>query len=109
MDNINPKDIKPGQMLSIKGFVMASQFGGATFFTCKLPDYIVLGEHTLEFVVPEGFNAVASAVAELEEQIEAKKEKHHKELAILQERKAQLLQISYGGAEILDAETKETK
>lgn len=108
MNNINPKDIKPGQVLHIKGFVMASQLGGVIFFSCKLPDYIVIGEHTIEFTVPEGFNAITSAVADIDEQIEAKKEKYHKELAGLKERKNQLLQISYGGAEILDPETKET-
>lgn len=102
----NPKDLKPGQEISLSGIVQISTFGG-TILLCSilLDGYIKLGEYSFTHVIPDDFNSTLSAVDAIDQQIERMKDKHQAELHKLLDQKAQLLQITYEGAEILDAVT----
>lgn len=100
----DPKTIKPGQQFQLKNFVVISPYGGTLMLlSCELEGYITLGTHEFTFTVPEGFNAVAQAVAAVDRKIDALVSEHNIAISELREKKAQLLQLSYGGNDVLDA------
>ena len=100
---LDPAILVPGQKIKQTVHLMVSSYGSISISTFKYQDYIYIGEAEVEFTVPEGFNAVAQAVAAIDNKIEAIQDEAQKRLRPLREQKAQLLQISYAGAEILDA------
>jgi len=106
---IDPKTLKPGQKIKQTVNLMLSDFGGIAMSAHKFPDYILVAVAEVEFTVPESFNAVAQAVDALDNQITNIQNETQAKLKVLREKKAQLLQITYQGADILDAEIEEPK
>lgn len=100
----NTKELKPGDVIKIPGFVYSTPYGFLTHAGADMPDWIPIGEHEIVFTVPEGFNAVAAAVEMVDKSIDKERAEHAEKMRKLAEKKAELLQITYQGAEILDAE-----
>lgn len=101
--NLQAKDIHAGDTFEIDLHVMVNMYGGITVSTHKWNDAVYLGPASVSFTVPEGFNPVHQAVAAIDKQLDTLADEYQKKKAKLNEKKAELLQISYGGAEILDA------
>jgi hypothetical protein len=104
MTTLNTKDLKPGDVIRLPGFIYATPYGFITHAGHAMPDWIVIGEHEIVFTIPEGFNAVAAAVAMVDNAMEKERAEHTQKMQQLAEKKAELLQITYEGAQVLDAE-----
>lgn len=100
------KDLKPGQTHSVEGFIIVSSYGTITHSMNEMPEhgYITICPYTLTFTIPEGFNAVKQAVNAIDAEMEKERSDLAKKLQRLQAKKNELLQLSYGGNDILDAE-----
>lgn len=101
--HIQAKDLKVGDVLEIDLHVMVNLYGSMSVSTHKWNDAVYVGPAQLVFTVPEGFNPAAQAVAAIDKQLDTLADEYQKKKAVLTEKKAQLLQISYGGNDILDA------
>lgn len=102
---INPTDLVPGQKIKQTVHLTLTSYGCLMASNFKMVNDIYIGEAVVEFTVPEDFNAVAQAVAAVDRKIATITQEAQTLLKPLREQKAQLLQISYQGAEILDAVT----
>lgn len=103
---IKPEDLKPGQVLTLDVHVMVDTYGCISVSNYHFEDKIYIGPSTVTITVPEDFNATSQAVAVIDAQLDSLANEYHTAKNKLAEKKAQLLQISYGGNEILDAVTQ---
>jgi hypothetical protein len=103
LEYIKPENLKPGQVLSYEVNVMVDSYGSISVSNYRFQDKIFIGSAMVSVTVPADFNPVVQAVAAIDNQLDTLAAKYHEEKAKLAEKKAQLLQITYGGAEILDA------
>lgn len=100
------EDLKPGQVHVIPGFIAISQYGSFTHCTHEMTEhgYITIAPHEITFTVPEGFNAVQEAVKAIDSLMDKERGDLATKLQRLQAKKNELLQISFAGNDILDAE-----
>lgn len=100
---LSMKALTPGSTHTLPGFIMTDGTGWVTHAGSKLEGYMVICEHPVIFTVPADFNAVAKMVDTIDSKLDTLATEYHREKNKLIEKKSQLLQISYGGAEVLDA------
>lgn len=100
------EDLKPGQVHTQEGFILLTQYGSITHANCEMKEhgYITVCPHTLIFTIPDGFNAVQEAVKAIDAQMDQERGELAEKLQRLQAKKNELLQLTYGGNTILDAE-----
>lgn len=106
---LDPTKLKPGDKIKQLVHLQLSTYGSISVSSYHFDQYILIDSVEVEFTVPEGFNPVQQAVAALDAQINSVMDEAYKRTQPLKEKKAQLLQISYGGADILDAESSPPK
>lgn len=99
------RQFKPGQVISLPGYIVSSQYGDPTWSSSRLAEhgYTVICQHTLTFAVPADFNAVAAEVASIDDGLEAAANSYHQTVANLKARKEQLLQLTFDSAPATDA------
>lgn len=100
------KDLVPGSVHTITGFIAISEYGTLSHTSCDMTKhgYMTVAVHDINFTIPEGFNAVQSAVQAIDAKMESERGELAAKLQRLQAKKNELLQISFAGNDILDAE-----
>lgn len=100
------KDLVPGSVHTITGFIAVSEYGMLSHISADMSKYgyMTVAPHDISFTIPEGFNAVNSAVQAIDAIMEKERAALAEKLQRLQARKNELLQISFAGNDILDAE-----
>lgn len=100
------EDLKPGQVHVMPGFIAVSQYGTLSHCAHEMTEhgYITIAPHEITFTVPEGFNAVQEAVKAIDSLMDKERGDLAAKLQRLQAKKNELLQISFAGNDILDAE-----
>ena len=100
------EDFIPGTEHTLTGFILISPYGNLTHAGCPMEDngYVTVVPHDIQFTIPEGFNAIQEAVKALDAEMEKERGELAEKLRSLQAKKNDLLQLSYGGNDILDAE-----
>lgn len=104
MTILNIKDLKPGDVIRLPGLIYATPYGFITHAGQGMLDWVIIGEHEIVFTVPEGFNAISAAVTMVDNAMEKERAEHIQKIQQLTEKKAELLQITYQGATVLDPE-----
>lgn len=100
------EDFKPGEVHTHTGFVAITAYGNLTHISTEMPEhgYVTILPYNITFTVPEGFNAVQEAVKSIDMEMDKERQELAEKLQRLQAKKNELLQISYEGNDILDAE-----
>lgn len=95
------KDFKPGQVISLPGFVLHSMYGNTTWSTNEMPahGYTTICPHELTFVVPIDFNAVKAEVGSIDKAMQEAADAYHRTIADLRDRKNNLLQLTFNNDE----------
>lgn len=98
---MNMKDLKPGELAVIPGFLMQSAFGDITWSTQELEahGYMTISAVSIQFPVPRDFNPVHIEVASLDRQMSKAADAYHQTIGALKERKQALLQITHSVGE----------
>lgn len=105
------KDYKPGQEVSVPGFVMQMQWSDTpTWHPSELTGsgYTTLCPLTITFQLPATFNATAAELASIDRDLAAAAESYHSTVSSLRSRKQDLLQLTHeatGTSDIMDADT----
>lgn len=100
---MDPKELKPGMKLKSTVNLMVSTHGSISVSQHHFSGHIIVATVDVEFTVPADFNVVAEAVKAIDEEVDRIMEEARTKAAPLHKQKAQLLQISYGGNDVLDA------
>lgn len=100
---IDPTKLKAGDKIKQKIFLQISTYGSISVSAYQFNEHIQVASLEVEFTVPEGFNPVQQAVAAIDQAIANVMDEAHKRTKPMKEKRNQLLQITYAGAEILDA------
>jgi len=100
------KDIVPGAEIVIPGFVSLNNYGDFSHTRYEMPEhgYTAIAPYEIRVVVPEGFNVVTEYVKVIDAEMETARKELTDKLQVLQQKKNELLQISYAGNAILDPE-----
>ena len=106
---IEPTALVPGLKIKQSIKLQLTTYGSLSVSQHHFDGHVLIDTIEVEFTVPEGFNPIAQAVTALDKQIESIMDEARRRAKPFHEKKAELLQITYQGAEILDAETKEMK
>lgn len=95
------KDYKPGQVVSLPGFILHSIYGNATWCSSELNSqgYTTICPHELTFVIPLDFNAVKAEVGSIDKAMQEAADSYHSTMANLRERKNNLLQLTFNNDE----------
>lgn len=100
------KDLVPGSDHTITGFIAVNEYGMLSHISADMSEYgyMTIAPHDISFTIPKGFNAVQSAVQAIDAKMESARSELAAKLQHLQAKKNELLQISFAGNDILDAE-----
>lgn len=106
---MNMKDLKPGELAVIPGFLMTSPYGGGlTWNVTELEEngYMTVSPLALNFQVPADFDPVRAEVSGLDRQMSKAADAYHQTIGALKERKQALLQITHtvGETEVITQE-----
>lgn len=91
------QDYKPGSIVTIPGFLFQYTWSGSpSFATCEVTgkDIVTIGPYELSFVVPDDFNPTLKEIESIDQQIAHARVTCAVEVAGLQKRKENLLQLS---------------
>ena len=94
-----------GQDVELPGFIIVSEFGYVTWSQNEMPDhgYTTVTPHSLTFIVPATFNAIAAEVEMLNKKIDSMADEYHGNVARIKERIASLLCIENSPAEVRES------
>lgn len=104
--SLDLKKLKAGDKVKQLVYLQVSTYGSISVSGYQFSEHVQLGSMEVEFTVVDGFNPVQAAVAAIDKQIENVMDEAYKRTAPMKQKKAELLQITYGGNEILDKEEK---
>jgi hypothetical protein len=105
MQDIDIKSLKPGDILEFEGVFQVSPYGWTSINSgAGIPDYVTIAPVKISVTVPDGFNGITAMVQVLDDKAEAVRKEADGKILVLTKQKNDLLQLSYGGQEILDAE-----
>lgn len=102
------KDLKPGDTISVPGFISKSSYGAYTHSSAKLESmgHTTVMPFDLVFTIPEGFNGIHTELSSIDSAMALAADAYHQTVGDLKLRKAKLLQLSHNpsdGVEVLDA------
>lgn len=87
------KDIQPGQLIRLKGFLQFSKAGGSLMhseYDMSKHGYVNLGAHEIIFVVPEGFSHTSTELDTLNAAMEKHRSEFNEKMTMLRRRKRDL-------------------